>query len=318
MNWDANPKEAMRRFMENAVGVGLLAQQHGARVTADQVVESIIGQIDKIARESYPLHQVMSQSDLVFHAEGPGAAHGMPWLSAMNWMVSTAGSNLRQLSGSVFDLLGAGNQLAKNLDIRLPGIAPGSIWLGVKFMPPCDDLITEDVALLNTLTQHIGCLPELIRFIDDEGLRPGIEEVVPDPAMRDVHLAALYRFSPTGQRGIHTLEISSKEFGSATLSQRERVVLREAIKKPSHREAKPGSFIGMMQEADLDKTRIHLRAVHGIGTLRCVMPTLTAKHARAMFGGLVKAEGLFQTDKEGKPRLLFIEKISPIEQPDLI
>lgn len=319
MKWDGDPKAVMRTFLENAVGVGLLAQAHGARVEPEQVVSSVIDQIEKIARESYPLHQIMSQSDLVLHAEGPGAAHGMPWLSALNWMVSTTENGIRKLSGAVFDLLGAeGKKLAKNLDIRLPGIAPGSVWIGIKLIPPEDDLITEDGNLITTLTQQIGLLPELTRYIDDEGLRPGIEECISDPAMRDVQLAALYRFAPTGRRGIHTLEISSENSGSATLSQRERVVLKEAIDRPSHKQSHHGAFIGLMQEADLDKTRLHLRGVPSIGTLRCVMPSLTASHARAMFGGLVRAEGNYQTDKEGRPRLLFVERITPIEQDSLI
>jgi hypothetical protein len=317
--WDGTPKDAMRVFLENAMGVGLMAKSQGLDVTPEQLVSGIIDQIDKIARESYPLHNVISQSDLVMHAEGPGAAHDLPWLSALNWVVGTAESNLRKLSGAFFDLMGSdGKKLSRGLDIRLPGIAPGSIWIGIKLMPPSEDLLTEDHDLIKSLIAQIGKLPELIRFIDDEGLRPGIEEMIPDPAMRDVQLAALYRFSPTGRRGIHTLEIASTGAGSATLSQRERVVLKEAIDHPSHRESKAGSFIGLMQEADLDKTRLHLRAVPGVGTLRCVMPTLTASHARQMFGGLVRAEGLYQTDKEGRPRLLFVEKITPIEQGELI
>lgn len=317
--WDGTPKDAMRVFLEQAVGVGLMAQAHGAEVNSAQVVSGIIDQIDKIARESYPLHNVISQSDLVLHAEGPGAAHDLPWLSALNWVVSTAESNLRRLSGAFFDLHGGdGKKLSRKLDIRLPGIAPGSIWIGVKLMPPSGDLLTEDAELVKSLGAQIAALPELIRFIDDEGMRPGVEEMITDPAMRDVQLAALYRFSPTGRRGIHTLEIASTGAGSATLSQRERVVLKEAIDHPSHRESRAGSFIGLMQEADLDKTRLHLRAVPGVGTLRCVMPTLTANHARQMFGGLVRAEGLYQTDKEGRPRLLFVEKITPIEQGELI
>ncbi len=318
MNWDGTQKDAMRVFLENAVGVGLMAKEHGVAVTAHEVVSSVLDQIDKIARESYPLERVMQTSDLVLHAEGPGAMHDLPWLSALNWLTVTAETNLRRLSASLFDLLGAdGKALSKSLDLRMTGMAPGSLWLGVKLMPPPADLLPQDIALIDTLVSQVGQLPEITRFIDDEGMRPGFEEAMPDPAQRDVQLAALYRFSPTGKRGIHTLDISSRDSGTASLSQRERVVLHEVIARPDMKQSIEGAFIGHVREADLDKTRLHLRGVENVGTLRCVLPSLTADHARALLGNLVRAEGRYQTDREGRPRLLFIERITPIEQPAL-
>ncbi|RKT60813.1 hypothetical protein DFR40_0960 [Azonexus fungiphilus] len=318
MTFSESTKDAMRVFLENMVGSSLLAKEVGLDVDPSRVVNTTIDQIIKIAEETLPLSRIMDSSDIVLHAEGPGAAHGMPWLSALNWMCSTAESNIRRLSSAVFDLAGGdGKRLAKRLDLRLPGIAPGSVWIGVKIVPPQADLIPEDGALMESIAGQIHNLPALVRFIDDEELRPGIEEAVPDPALRDIQLAALYRFSPSGRRGIHTLELSSKDSGAATLSQRERVVLKEAIDKPSIKQSREGSFIGFMQEADLDKTRLHLRGVPNIGTLRCVMPSLTVAQARAMFGGLVRAEGHYQCDKDGRPRLLFVERITALEQGEL-
>ncbi|MDP2142755.1 MAG: hypothetical protein Q8J80_01370 [Gallionella sp.] len=319
MSYKESADSAMRAFLENMLGTGLLAKEIGMDTTPSKIVDASLSQIMKIAQESLPLAQVMDESDLVFHAEGPGASHDLPWLSALNWITQTAESNLRHLSSATFDLHGAdGKLLSKSVDLRLTGMAPGSLWIGVKMMPPQADLLPEDSNLIRTMVQQIGVLPEITRFIDDEGMRPGIEEASPDPAMRDVQLATLYRFSPTGRRGIHTLEISSQEFGSASLSQRERVVLREVIARPDTKSSIEGSFIGHVREADLDKTRLHLRGVEGIGTLRCVMPNLTADHARALLGNLVRAEGKYLTDREGKPRLLFIERITPIEQRTLL
>lgn len=318
MTFSESTKDAMRVFLENAVGSSLLAKEVGLDVNPSMVARSTIDQIIKIAEETLPLSRIVDNSDLVLHAEGPGAAHGMPWLSALNWMCSTAESNIRRLSSAVFDMAGAdGKKLSKRLDLRLPGIAPGSIWIGVKVMPPEVDLIQDDGTLSATIAGQIHNLPEIIRFIDDEEMRPGIEEAIPDPAFRDIQLATLYRFSPSGRRGIHTLELSSKDSGAATLSQRERVVLKEAIDKPSLKQSREGTFIGYMQEADLDKTRIHLRGVPGIGTLRCVMPSLTVAQARAMFGGLVRVEGHYQCDRDGRPRLLFVERINAIEQGEM-
>ncbi len=318
MSYKESANDAMRIFLENMVGVGLLAKEIGMDATPSRIVDTSLSQIMKIAQESLSLARVMDESDLVLHAEGPGAIHDLPWLSALNWITTTAESNLRYLSSVMFDLSRSDSKaLTKAIDLRLTGMAPGSLWVGIKMMPPPADLLPEDDALFNKMTQQIGKLPEITRFIDDEGLRPGLEEASPDPAMRDVQLETLYRFSPTGRRGIHTVEISSRGSGSASLSQRERVVLKEAIARPDAKKSTFGTFVGHVREADLDKTRLHLRGVNEVGTLRCVMPNLTPVNARSLLGNLVRAEGRYQTDKDGKPRLLFIERITPIEQAEL-
>lgn len=281
----------------------------------DNPVAPYLDMLRHLYQDELPVARVLDDSDIVLRAEGPGAAQDLPWLTALNWVSSTAESNIRHLSSAVFDLLGSdGKALSKSLDLRLSGIAKGSLLFGVKLMPPPADLLPEDALLIDTLASQIGNLPAITRFIGDEGMRPGIDEASPDPAMRDVQLASLYRFSPTGRRGIHTLEISSRSAGIASLSQRERVVLREAITHPDSRKSIAGKFIGHVREADLDKTRIHLRGVEGVGTLRCILPALTADHAKAVLGSRVQVEGHYQTDRSGRPRLLFVDRIMPVEQ----
>ena len=127
MNYSESSKQALRVFLENMVAGGFLAKEHGIDVTPKSIVDTTFDQIIKIAEGSIPLANIMDKSDLIMHAEGPGAAHGMPWLSAINWMFSTAENGIKRLSSSFFDLSGAdGKKLARNLDLRLPGIAPGS------------------------------------------------------------------------------------------------------------------------------------------------------------------------------------------------
>lgn len=303
-----------RRFLESMVGLAVNARQAGFEVSTEQVVGATLGKILEIAEQQFPLARVLDNSDLVLHAEGPGASQSMPWLSALNWMTSTAETNIRKVAAAYFDMRGAnGKDIARHMDPRLTGIAPGSLWIGIKLDDGEPLPIQEDQE--SSLSDEIHLLPGLVRFIDDEGMRVGIEELAPDPAMRDIGLAALLRFAPTGRRGIHTLEIGSRSQGVVSLSQRERVVLREVIEKPSMKAAREGSFIGEIREADLDKTRLHLRGVEGIGTLRCVLRELSAESARALLGTRVKATGSYQMDRNGKPRLLFVERFEPAPEP---
>ncbi len=318
MSQHDNTIQQTRMFLENMVGLAMNAQAAGLGLTAEQVVGSSLGKIIEIAEQQFPLAKVLDNSDLVLHAEGPGASQSMPWLSALTWMTSTAETNIRKLAAAYFDMRGGdGKQIARRMDPRLTGIAPGSLWIGIKLEDVPQTIVGVEHDSSLTLSAELHLLPGLIRFIDDEGMRPGIEDIAPDPAMRDIGLAALLRFAPSGRKGIHTLEIGSRSEGLMSLGQRERVVLREAINKPSMRATVSGSFIGEIREADLDKSRLHLRGVEGIGTLRCVVPEMSAEHARALLGRRVRAVGNYQVNKDGRPRLIFVERFEqvPVTQP---
>jgi hypothetical protein len=303
-------------FLENMVGFALNARAAGIEVTPQQVVASTLSKIVEIAEQHFPLARVLDSSDLVLHAEGPGAAQSMPWLSALNWMTTTAESNVRKVAAAYFDMRGAnGKEIARKMDPRLTGIAPGSLWMGIKLEEAQEAVLDLEQGEAHTLSDELQTLPGLVRFIDDEGMRPGVEEYVSDPAMRDIGLAALLRFSPTGRRGIHTLEIGSRGQGLVSLSQRERVVLREVIERPDLRQSRTGSFVGEIREADLDKSRLHLRGVEGIGTLRCIVAEMSADQARTLLGERVLAIGSYQVDKNGRPRLLIVDRFEPAPLP---
>lgn len=299
-----------RALLENMVAAHGELRRAGVASDARRAVGAVFDEV-AAALAHLPLERLRAESDFVLHAEGPGAAHQLPWLSALAWLMTTAESNVRTLSAAALDLWGAdGSTLARELDLRVPGVLPGSIWLGIKVLAPSGDMLPEDVDLMQRLTQHLAALPELTRHIGDESIDAGIAEVAPDPAMRDVQLAALLRFAPTGKRGIHTVEIGSGRELRAALSQRERVVLREALSKPDRSRSIEGRFTGDVRVADLDKTRIHLRNVAGgVGTLRCVMPELSAAKAGRLLGSRVTVEGRYQVDAHHRPRLMFVEKI---------
>lgn len=306
--------EQTRMFLENMVGFAMRASSSGLDLTPRQVVGTTLSKIVEIAEQHFPLAKVLDDSDIVLHAEGPGAANAMPWLSALNWVTSTAEQNLKSLAVAYFEMKGAnGKQLAKHLDPRLTGMAPGSLWIGIKLdTAAADPYLGPEFAEGISLADEIRNLPALARYIDDEGMRSGVEEVAPDPAMRDISLGALLKFSPTGRKGIHTLEIATKTEGLVSLGQRERVVLREALDRPSMQEARAGSFVGQIREADLDKSRLHLRSVKDVGTVRCILPELNAHQASQLLGKYVRAVGSYQTDKMGRPRLMFVERFEEV------
>lgn len=303
-----NAMQSMRIFMENMVGEALLAQRVGLACTPAEIVSASFQQIADIARDCVPLAHLLDTSDLLFHAEGPGAAHDLPWLSTLNWLTSTVEKSLRTLTSSWLDVAGVdGKKLANLVDLRLTGVAPGSLWIGTKIVPPAADLWPEDHQFAESLSHAFANLPKLVNYIGDETISSGISEVIDDPAHLDIALGVLLKLSPTGKKGVHTLDISAKNEGHASLSQRERTVLRNELRRLDRLGMKKGRFTGEVRSADLDRTRFHLRTQDGM--VRCVAMELQSDQARSMLGRQVTVSGHYQEDINGKPRLLMVERI---------
>lgn len=304
-----NAVQSMRIFMENMVGEALLANRIGLPCNPSDIVSASFQQISDIARDCIPLAHLLDTSDLLFHAEGPGAAHDLPWLSTLNWLTSTIERSLRTLTSSWLDAAGAdGKKLAGLVDLRLTGVAPGSLWIGTKIVPPVADLWPEDHEFAESLGRAFAKLPKLVNYIGDETIMSGITEVINDPAHLDIALGVLLKLSPTGRKGIHTLDISAKNESHASLSQRERTVLRNELRRIDRVGMKKGSFTGEVRSADLDKTRFHLRTA--VGIVRCVSTELQSDQARTMLGRNVTVTGHYQEDINGRPRLLMVERIN--------
>jgi len=305
--------EYFRAHLENMVALAQGAAKHGIETTPSQLVDGVENALLDIIRTSFPLEHLLKTSDLVFHAEGPAVRTDAPALSAFNWLSRAMETALRKLSGELFDLSERDSKkLGRALDLRLTGMAPGSLYLGVALAPPSHDLVLmEDEPVFKRLRETFRALPAVTDAIGDEDVLPSMTEVLPDAAERDATLAALLRLSPTGKQGIHTLDVTSPGNAHGTLSQRERVVLREAIKRPKLANQKSGTFTGEVREADLDKNRIHLRGVPNVGSLRCVLPKLD----KSLFGETVRVTGEYESDRSGRPRLMLVERIELISTP---
>lgn len=287
----------------------------GAALTRDGKLPPIPAQADLLRRiyeEEMPLARLMERSQLVLHAEGPGAAHDAPLLDALKWLTSATSSVLAFMAREWFFSFGAdGKSLAKRVNWRITGMAPGSVWLGIKADPPPADLLGEDAQIVGQIGDMLKRLPLAARFIDDEGLRPGASEAFGDPAELDVTLEALLKLAPTGRAGIHSVGLSSASQGMVSVSQRERVVLNDVLRKPKSARLREGAFVGEVRGADLDRHRMTLRTADG--AIRCAIHGLTPEMARAMLGRAARLEGHYETDSHGRPRMLYVRSARPLE-----
>jgi len=272
--------------------------------------------LEEIYLEEMPLAKIMDTSDLVFHAEGPSTTSGEPGLRAFNWLCASAEKQLRMLAKAIFNLTDLdAKRLSKNLDLRFSGFAPGSIYAGFSIAPLASIMDSDEPESVHEAIKFaIRQLPTIPEFIDDESLNLGIAELIPDPAMRDASLEALFRLSPTGKVGIHTLDISSPDAGQSELGNRERVVLRDALRKPVTLKKRFGEFVGEVREVDLDSGRFHLRNISGVGTLRCVLPNVTSEIGQKILGSVIAVSGDYECDASGRPRLMFAQDLKLVKE----
>jgi hypothetical protein len=298
------------------------AMQKSTGVDLSGVIGGFYSKLSELYSENYPLAHIMDTSDIVLHAEGPAASDTSPALHAFNWLTTLAEKQLIALATATFQLSEtSAKKLVKQIDLRITGFAPGSLYAGFKLHEPVgSDLIPEinDPVFL-AIRDAIHRLSDIPNYVGDETIKEEIHEAIPDAAIRDALLTAALHLSPTGKIGIHTIELfSPSEQRPATgLSQRERVVLREALKRPRLSLPKRGEFVGEIREIDLDAQRFHLRNVKEFGTLRCFFPEKLQEHeTKGMLGRYVRVLGDYEADKNGRPRFMSVIDIQEIRSEE--
>lgn len=276
------------------------------------------GLLQELYQQALPLARLMDHAQLALHAEGPGANTDAPWLAALKWMTDTTQRVLRLLAVSWLEAREAdGRALSKRIDWRIAGMAPGGLWLGIRAEAPDGDLLPRDADLMKQMGNMLGQLPLAGRFIDDEGLRPGVHEAFDDPAQLDVALEGLKHLAPTGKAGIHTLALSSREHGQVTVSQRERVVISEVLRRPKTSKTREAEFVGEIRLVDLDKSRATLRTKTD-GAIRCAIDGMQLDQVRGILGSAVYVRGIVESDRHGRPRMLYVSDMRPAPKQEQI
>ena len=280
--------------------------------------------LQEVYSEELPLAMLRDTSDIILHVEGPAARHHAAGSGMVAWLCAEAEKRIRQLGMSAIKTNGSTTESAESdLRVLLNGLAPGSLYLGFSVdsaqrmaAQQQDALALPEGDAMASIRGAVRTLPLVQQFVGDESINPAISEAIADAQVRDASLMAAYHLSPTGRRGIHTIEISAP--GSrqipAAFTNRERVVLREsALRAPVMRTMAYGTFVGELREVDLDAKRFHLRGVPGIGGIRCVLGNLNADTARKLIGHGVRVSGEYEADADGKPRLMRVQTVEPYQ-----
>lgn len=280
--------------------------------------------ITSFYESDFAVATLMDKSDLIFHAEGPGAQHHAAFTNAVAWLCEEVERRIKQMAMASLGLIGktAADAAERDLRVLLNGTAPGSLWAGFSIdsaqrMASIEQHeLIETAPALEAVRLAVRALPLVPQFIGSERVDAEIADLIADPQVRDATLMAAFHLAPTGRRGIQSLEISAPRSGEpqATLTNRERVVLREtAVRQPMLRTTKIGTFVGQLREVDLDARRFQLRGVPNIGTLRCVLDDMNVEVARKHIGQGAKVTGSYEADADGRPRLMRVDRLEPFQ-----
>lgn len=309
------------QMLHDQIALALMAQRE-QKVDMSGVIATYRSLLAEMYSDGLPLAQLQDTSDLILHAEGPSARHHAAGTGAVAWLCQEAEKRIKQLGLAALKVSGAhAKDVERDLQVLLNGLAPGSLYLGFSIdsvksrnsQAVGHGYLHEDDSELDTIRSVVNMLPTVPQFVGSDKVNSVFAEQVPDPSVRDATLIAAFHLSPTGRRGIHSIDISApkaqnKEAGKFTV--KERVVLREsAVKAPLMRHSKSGSFIGQLREIDLDAHRFHLRDIPNVGSVRCVFHASNEADARNALGKGVKVTGEFESDADGRPRLMRVQRI---------
>lgn len=274
--------------------------------------------LEQLYAQEYAAAHLRDTSDLVIRAEGPGTNHDGPSLRSFTWLSEHVRRQLAKLSRAVLPLTNAdAKAVARKLGWTFTGYAPGSITLGFALKTPEVQAGFEeaDAAAFNVIRTAAQSIATISQYVGESELDPGLIEEISDPALRDAAIVAAWQLSPTPRSGIHTVEVASRAGGYGSLSQRERMVLKQSVVSPLFRKTEYGSFVGKLRAADLDKHRLVLRDVPGVGSIRCAIGDDLGPVAQKHFGGHVRVAGNYEADRDGRPRMMRVERIESLPEP---
>ena len=101
-----NVTEESRQFLtsilENLIAMERMAATSGRAQQGFEALHGLIPELERIITESYPLSALLDNSDLLVHAEGPGASSNLPSIRSYSWVFNAVEKAVRHYFSSIF------------------------------------------------------------------------------------------------------------------------------------------------------------------------------------------------------------------------
>lgn len=281
----------------------------------DDILLSHFSSLREIFLRDYSNAVLLDKSDIILSARGQGVDFGTAPMFVFSYMLD---SSRKQINNIVKAINKSENKsIPQEFEPEVVGFAPGSIHLGLA-APTFEnterifgksDPIIDDVRLALDGLAYASSVVVSNSSIDK------LADQVSDPAARDAALQAVSKIAPSSRNIIEEIGIigiTQENPSSSVLTKKERQIAREISNKPREKATYRSNFIGSIREIDLDQRRFEIRKIESLPDLlsiRCAYDKSFNEVMRKLLGKKVKVSGVVENDRDGVPRILYLESI---------
>jgi len=261
--------------------------------------------METLYERDLPLAKLADQADLLLRVSGPAASAPAPRVSVVTRLLT---STRDQVTGLAMLLDGVGAaRVPRALDMGFVGSAPGSLFLGFSAEPDAEGEATRGA---------VRALADASRLVSEERPIETLAEHIPDPAARDMALAAVRQLSPSGQIGIREIDLFGRQVETPTVLTTEtrrqaRVILAQRLPQTGT----PVTFVGTVREIDLDASRFVVRNLDGgldVTSIRCAHQ-FDESDAKGLVDCRVRVHGPAELNKKGQVRLVWVDELEVLD-----
>jgi hypothetical protein len=296
-------------LQENILGMAAWAQEVNASPEdRELLLEPMREILDALYERDLALAKLADESDLLLHVHGSAVSGRLPRLSVLAHLFTQTREDVTRLGKQIAGLTA---RAPKALDMGLVGIAGGSLFVG--FSAPDDG---SDDALAAATLNAVETIGQVSALVAEDAPLATIAETVPDPAARDIAVAAVRHLAPSGRIGVTEVEVLGRRLRHVSLTTATRRVARSLMSKPLVKTAERVGFVGTVRWLDLDASRFEIRNVEGNEEdVRCAYE-LEDDVVRELMNKRVRVAGVPELSPKGRAvRLLWVDEIEVLDDP---
>lgn len=272
--------------------------------------------LQDLYEEDFPVIRAIETSDLLLRFKGPAVDSGYPKVSLLAVVFSDVRGQVGRIAKSIAGLRGT-PRLPKELDVNLAALARGSLYMGFTLPLPEDEAefgtapLFDDEQLYEAAREAVRVLGVVTKSVSQGSSFEEIKDIVSDPVVRDTTLSAIENLSPSGRKGIDSVQVGVRgepDMEAKVLTPATRAKVREWLEAPIRGQSF-GEFEGIVREIDLDSRRFELRKIEGgtVDQIRCTYSANQEDAAREWLDKPMRISGTVELDLEGQPRMLEVE-----------
>jgi hypothetical protein len=296
------------RLVQNGLVMIASAIEGTSEAFREQMLAPYRTILDELYEEDLPLAKLADNSDLLLHVSGPAASGRAPRVALLTRFMTSTRDEVTRLAKRIAG--SASLRVPSSLDMSLVGMANGSLFIGFS----ASDASGEGDATREAV-EAIGLAS---RLVAGGASLDTLAEQMPDPASRDIAIAAVRHLAPSGNIGVNEVELLGRRIGPTTaLTTASRRNARAIMSRPLGDVSKPVQLVGTVREVDLDANRFELRNVPGNELdVRCAHE-LSEAEAKDLIDKRVRVTGRPEFARgasgTGVVRLLWVDEVEPLD-----